>query len=41
MMSRDTVLIPHFMRSKKYILALELSHIGIIGGQDENLKPEN
>lgn len=35
MINTETGLIPHFMRSKKYIFALELSHIGIIGGQDD------
>ena len=37
MINGETGLPPHFMRSKKYILALELSHIGIIGGHDEKL----
>ena len=36
MINLATGLIPHYMRSKKYILALELSHIGIMGNQDVN-----
>jgi hypothetical protein len=41
MMNLATGLMPHYMRSKKYIFALELSHIGIIGGQDDSLKVLN